>query len=277
MEQLRNTHGFLDSISRPTKTTFNTGYGFAARPALLTGVMDDWAATHKWTEEFFQGQMGDYEDYAVRTNDSGDKKLFRVADYFTYMKNCSDPHPYYFKNSRFHLNTAMEEDYKVPSYFYNCLQLMGDRLPLAFQLSWMYIGAKNTYSALHLDIFNTSAWNAVVSGRKKWVFYPPEQGKYLYNGQVNPFRPDLDKYPEFAKARPLVCVQNPGEIVYTPTGWWHAVFNEEAGVSLTENFVNETNYDVVRMTLLYHKRVEEAKIVDHCMHEYIRRENLQLA
>ena len=39
--------------------------------------------------------------------------------------------------------------------------------------SWLYIGPKNSRSALHVDA-TSSAWNAVLSGRKQWVAYPPE-------------------------------------------------------------------------------------------------------
>ncbi len=196
------------------------------------------------------------------------KSFFKIHDYFNYMENSTDRDPYYLKNSRFHLKTEMESDYEVPSYFKNCLQIMADKLPLEFQLSWMYIGAKNTFSPLHLDLFNTSAWNAVISGKKVWLFYPPNQAQYLYNGMVNPFEPDLTKYPLFEKAKPLVCIQSPGEVVFTPSGWWHAVYNEESGVSITENFINEVNYEIVKMTLLHHKKNDELRIVEACMGQF---------
>lgn len=57
----------------------------------------------------------------------------------------------------------------------------------------------------------------------------------------------------------------PGETVFTPRGWWHAVLNEEGGVSLTENFINEISYDIVEMTLLRHVKIREVEIVETCM------------
>jgi oxalate decarboxylase/phosphoglucose isomerase-like protein (cupin superfamily) len=36
-------------------------------------------------------------------------------------------------------------------------------------------------------------------------------------------------------------VQRPGDIIYTPSNWWHQVRNETCTLALTENFINETN------------------------------------
>jgi hypothetical protein len=44
----------------------------------------------------------------------------------------------------------------------------------------------------------------------------------------------------------MVCVQNPGDIIFTPSGWYHAVCNLEMGVSLTENFINSSNIELVK-------------------------------
>lgn len=273
MKNSNNEFMSVERISGPSKAVFNKQYGFASRPVLITGMTDNWNAMTRWTTEFFESRMGQYEALASRSRDRKDKKQMKVREYFSYMRNSTDNDPYYLSNCQFHLKTDMTADYTVPDYFSSCLQLMEDKLPLQFRLSWMFIGTANTYSALHLDIFNTSAWNAVITGRKLWLFYPSEQARYLYNGNVNPFSPDLEKYPEFSKAKPLVCVQHPGEVVFTPSGWWHAVLNEEGGISITENFINETNYDIVRATLAHYQKTEEARIVDECMTRYLVEEN----
>lgn len=39
---------------------------------------------------------------------------------------------------------------------------------------WILVGPPKSGSTFHQDPNSTSAWNAVVSGAKKWILYPPE-------------------------------------------------------------------------------------------------------
>ena len=38
---------------------------------------------------------------------------------------------------------------------------------------WLILGPARSGSSFHVDPNNTSAWNAVVTGAKKWILYPP--------------------------------------------------------------------------------------------------------
>ncbi|PCH91672.1 MAG: hypothetical protein COB85_08860, partial [Bacteroidetes bacterium] len=106
------------------------------------------------------------------------------------------------------------------------------------------------------------------SGRKYWLFYPPEQTDFLYEGTVDGFDPDLDKYPYFAKTRPLLCIQNPGEIVFTPSGWYHQVRNEGACISFTENFINETNIREVKAYFERTNMIVELGLLNQLVSEF---------
>ena len=39
---------------------------------------------------------------------------------------------------------------------------------------WLLIGPPRSGSTFHQDPNQTSAWNALISGAKKWVLYPPD-------------------------------------------------------------------------------------------------------
>jgi len=224
-----------------TARQFNEQYGYPAQPVLMRQQATDWLAVSKWTEDYLVGAFGDTLEVAERvTSGKSTFRKFSIRDYLAYANQTEEANPYYLNNGQFHLGTHFTDDYQVPDYF-QCWYNEIPREKRKQSFSWIYIGAGKTYSALHLDIWQTSAWNCLISGQKLWLFYDASQADYLYGGKVNPFNPDYEQYPDFAKAKPLYCLQNPGDVVFTPSTWWHTVYNVEKTVSLTENFINETN------------------------------------
>jgi ribosomal protein L16 Arg81 hydroxylase len=64
-----------------------------------------------------------------------------------------------------------------------------------------------------------------------------ESKKKFRNAQGNISRvdvesPDLEKYPEFAKATPMDVVLGPGDFIYIPSRTWHYVRSLTASCSL---------------------------------------------
>jgi histone arginine demethylase JMJD6 len=258
----------IDTIYSPTASTFNEQYAKSNRPVKIKGLMDHWPALSKWTLDFFENEMGNYVCLADKSGNEGDYKNMSVRDYISYMKNCPDETPYYLSNTRFHLGTDMIHDYKSPEYFNSCHFLLPDEIRPIW--SWLFFGAANSFTVLHVDVMNSSAWAGLISGRKTWLFFPQNQFDYIYNGAVDPFAPNYDKYPYFKKAKPIVCIQKPGEVVFVPSGWWHCVYNDEPGVSITENFINEFNFDNVMQTLKYRKMFNEIPVLESVMSEYLK-------
>jgi histone arginine demethylase JMJD6 len=229
---------------RPTidGPTFGQAYGNGQKPLVLTHMAADWPLLTRWTEAYLTERFGEVYQKSYRTVGGHKEGLaFRLADYLAYMHAPPEQPPFYLTNCQFHLHTDLETHYAPPPFF-RCWYRSLPPNQRRYTLSWVFVGAAHTGSKLHTDVFNSSAWNVVVSGQKMWLFFPPEQASYLYDGAVDPFAPDLRQFPAFAQTRPLVCLQQPGEVVYTPSGWWHAVYNLTPGLSLTENFINESNY-----------------------------------
>lgn len=55
--------------------------------------------------------------------------------------------------------------------------------------------------------------------------------------------------PSWGAAQPLNGVQRPGEVIFVPAGWWHAVLNLDLTVAVTHNFCSSSNFaDVWRHT-----------------------------
>jgi hypothetical protein len=98
----------------------------------------------------------------------------------------------------------------------------------------MWIGNRVTV-ACHYDMMRNIA--CVVSGRRRFTLFPPEQVRNLYIGpieftpagapvsMVDFDAPDVARFPDFAKALEHAQVADlaPGDAIYIPYMWWHHV------------------------------------------------------
>jgi hypothetical protein len=89
--------------------------------------------------------------------------------------------------------------------------------------------------APHFDEASNIA--VVVAGRRRFTLFPPQQTKNLYVGPLDytpagqPISlvdindPDLARFPRYKTAfeHGLSAVLEPGDAIYIPTPWWHAV------------------------------------------------------
>ena len=100
--------------------------------------------------------------------------------------------------------------------------------------------------ATHYDLMENVG--VVVMGRRRFTLFPPDQIANLYMGPleltpagtpvslVDPDAPDLDRYPRFAEAAQTAqsATLEPGDGIYIPFHWWHAV----ASLAPVNAFVN---------------------------------------
>jgi len=80
-----------------------------------------------------------------------------------------------------------------------------------------------------------------VSGRKTFLLVPPPQHRELYRygsaeSPINPFAPDLQRFPRFAEAAPQMATLRAGEAILIPKYWWHCVYAHEPSVNLATCF-----------------------------------------
>jgi len=92
-----------------------------------------------------------------------------------------------------------------------------------------------TVVAAHFDCKDNIA--CVAAGRRRFVVFPPEQLENLYIGPlhstpqgvpislVDMVNPDLARFPKFAQAYAAAQLAElePGDAIYIPYMWWHAV------------------------------------------------------
>lgn len=130
---------------------------------------------------------------------------------------------------------------------------------------WIIAGPARSGSGWHKDPNGTSAWNAVLTGRKAWMMLPPHitpPGVYVSEDEAEVTAPlSIAEWllefaqetrrlygPEAARKEDRLLLEGvceEGEVLYVPSGWWHLVINLEESVALTQNFVSPAELGVV--------------------------------
>ena len=76
--------------------------------------------------------------------------------------------------------------------------------------------------------FHETAYNAALVGRKRWFFRPPSHVFWSRKPVLRWFQEEYSKLKQ-----PLFeCVQEPGDIIYVPEGYGHAVLNLEESLAV---------------------------------------------
>ncbi|CAA7034985.1 unnamed protein product [Microthlaspi erraticum] len=116
---------------------------------------------------------------------------------------------------------------------------------------FVYMGGKGSWTPLHADVFRSYSWSANVCGRKRWLLLPPPQShlvydRYMKNCIYNIFEEvNETKFPGFKETTWLECIQEPGDVIFVPSGWHHQVHNLEDTVSINHNWLNAYNLSCV--------------------------------
>ncbi|GAB7363516.1 hypothetical protein MBLNU230_g3785t1 [Neophaeotheca triangularis] len=227
---------------------------FAARwvshPFILTHPVRTWPIFHTWSWT-----------YLAHTYPS---TLFRaeavdwpLSTYLNYLNDSHDESPLYLFDSHFASKMSLPPTaYTAPPCFgADAFTHLGPQRP---DHKWLIIGPSRSGSTFHKDPNATSAWNAVLRGRKYWIMFPsspsipPPPGVFVSEDQSEVTAPL--SIPEWllgfhAEARKTpgckegICEE--GEVLYVPSGWYHLVLNLEDSVAVTQNFVPEARLGAV--------------------------------
>ncbi|MDQ1177769.1 hypothetical protein [Microbacterium sp. SORGH_AS_0421] len=100
---------------------------------------------------------------------------------------------------------------------------------------WLMIGQEGSSTPRHVDTMASAAWNYLVEGTKVWKFAPPLHA--LREGRI----PIMPAPSDDSKDYEFEYTQQPGDLLFTPSAWVHAVHNETATIAVTGNYLGESN------------------------------------
>jgi len=257
-----------------TPEEFIEKYESKNKPCIIKGLTKDWGVKRYWSfEEIYQTYKD--EKFKVGEDDEGYPIRMKLKYFFEYMVLQKDDSPLYLFESSLEdrkEGKKLLKHFDVPKYFRDDLfSIMGDDRRPPFR--WWAIGPRRSGSTVHIDPLLTSAWNTSLQGHKRWILFPQETPKHVVKGKqyLKPGQ-DYEAISYFAECVPKIkandnvktieFIQYPGETVYVPGGWWHAVVNCDNTMAVTQNFVSYTNFETVWRTLRVERKKFSCKFLD---------------
>ncbi|KFG39662.1 histone lysine demethylase JMJD6a [Toxoplasma gondii p89] len=237
--------------SETTLKDFVEKFEIPCKPVLLCGWMDDWPAMHRWEPRELERRFRSAR-FKVGEKDDGEKIRMKMKYFIDYMENQRDDSPLYLFESAVEERAdtcGLLDDWTVPEVFPMDLHaIVGEERRPPHR--WFCIGPKRSGTTVHVDPLGTAAWNAVTHGVKRWALFPPAVPRHVVKAKHLLKRGEDDEaimwfdflLPRIREKYPDVpiyeCLQKPGEVIYVPGGWWHAVLNLTDCVACTQNFVS---------------------------------------
>jgi hypothetical protein len=213
----------------------------AHRPAIFSGLMDGQQATRSWDVGYLRAKLG-MRPVKVVTHDrprlywDPEKGLpLRPMPFAAFARDVFERRAPGYSYLQDDVNSFpdLKDDYRLPA-------MIADK---GIVRGKFWLSGPGLITPLHYDPVETLHW--VVRGTKRFICYQPGVGRYYpfpfgstapFISQVDPDRPQPEKFPRFQRARPLEFQVEPGEILYLPAYWWHQVYSEGA-VNVSVNFV----------------------------------------
>lgn len=259
----KNMNDTIERINYKDLSTeeFNNKFQIQNKPCIIRGL------TKKWDENRFDWK-GFYKRYKnarfkVGEDDNGKTLRIKFKHYLKYIVTQKDDCPLYLFESGVEKDKdarRLIESYTVPKYFKEDLfKIMGEKNRPPYR--WFLIGPERSGTTIHIDPLMTSAWNTNLQGRKLWVMFPFEVPKFIakgmdYEKKYSPktltaleyfyyVLPEIKNNEKKEQLKYIECIQYPGETIFVPGGWWHAVVNLEDTMAVTQNFMSTQNFDNV--------------------------------
>ncbi|MGH0128117.1 UNVERIFIED_CONTAM: hypothetical protein FKN15_033217 [Acipenser sinensis] len=209
----------VSRIHCPSLEHFRTNYLIPQKPVIVQGIIEHWPAL---------------KERQWRTESAAWDTWLNISCLIRYSRSTSALAEELFIINKLPTIPELKRDICIPDY---CCLGEGDEEDITIN-AWF--GPGGTVSPLHQDPQNN--FLAQVVGSKYIRLYSPDETEKLYphqsqllhnTSQVEVENPDLQRFPDFAKAQFQECVLHPGEVLFIPVKYWHYVRSLEISFSVS--------------------------------------------
>lgn len=201
------------------------------RPVIFRDAVTSWPAFGNWSPKNFRDR---FPETTLRLYDGAHRDTIACtfSEFVTYIddgkrigalsETCNDLYLAW-NSDVISKHASLQSEFDFQPFF-------GDRRGVVHTGLW--IGPANAHTRLHTDIDSYNL-HAVLHGQKRFFMFAPSDRDYLYPSdvyewatvfsQVDVRDPSTDRFPELVHATAFVGDVGPGDLIYIPIGWWHAV------------------------------------------------------
>jgi len=225
------------------------------KPVVLTDAISDWPALGLWTPDWFHTTWG---DRVVRCRGAKGNAPLRLDDYIESLTTSTETAPApYLRNVNIQTDWPELANDISPRCRFTATDWLSSRLMpkgwprVARHLNQLFISGAGTTIPLHFDEWMMHAFISNVYGDKEFTLFPPDQTPYLYPKDdyylvsriPNPYAVDHQTFPLYEKAATASITIGAGESIFLPCGWWHTTRTVSPCISVSSNFVDDTNWN----------------------------------
>lgn len=236
----------VDSKELPYEQ-FLARYMRGNRPVVISNVGAQWAAMRDWTPAYFKQRFG--------------KKPMPIAygetlpfdDFIDQViaSSAAAPGPYMHRSFLHEVLPELLPDvipqnpYAFPRRYASPLMPPRWQRPDGY-LKLLVGGVGSRFPTMHYDGECAHAAITEIYGEKEFIMYAPEDGRYLYPSPEranlslvdDPAMQDLARFPLLSRATQYRTVLAPGDMIFVPTGWWHAARALSVSISVCTNMLD---------------------------------------
>lgn len=221
------------------RLNFNKKFVQPNRPVVYRGYAANWRAVKRWDPEFLSRDCGSIE---IPLYDLADQTI-RLKDFVDLLRS-GERAPYIRNVWLLRSLPQLASDVRVPAVAEpNRLSHPAVRafIPALWNpwFEFFFSGPHTRFSRIHADAHSTHAWVVQIHGRKRFWMWPGavRSGASLDVSEGQ----DIDSI--FTGHQPETAVLDAGDLLFIPSGWWHTAESQTASISLSGNFVNDTNWE----------------------------------
>ena len=208
-------------------------------PPVATGKLRDYVYSN------MAGNGKGYEKFATcLNNNESPGKMCKSIDINDASLSHEIPTPWvgYCHNASLQESEKWNQDFKRPGLFDVCKPAEFDNEPMGLIIGSIGSGEPLVYS-------NSSKWDLLIVGKKKWYFIPPSFRSYIHaipNADLADFhvKSSIEWLQAFYTAYKQEYIisettQYPGDVVYIPPGWLYVTLNLADTISVSQEFCKQ--------------------------------------